>query len=112
MKKQILIVLCLLSVFAVNAFADWEVTASWTASPGPNLLKEELMVNDELIATVNAGDTTAVVFTRTDLLGETVRVVSYNTAEVSNAGYVLGTLDPVAAPVDATGGSIIIKWRP
>lgn len=110
MKKLIATLLFL--IIASPAFAAWEITASWTASSGPNLAHETLVVDNTVIATLQAGEQTAHVFTRDELNGEVVKVISYNEAGVPNAGYVIGTLEAIQAPADASGGSIIIRWKP
>lgn len=111
-KLSVFLTAAILLLSTVPVLAAWEVTASWTASIGPNLEKEELVVGTDIVFTVTAGEPTAHIFTLPELSGQIVKIISYNTAGVPNDGYVMGTLDPIAAPADATGGSIIIRWKP
>jgi len=99
-------------IFAVNAHAAWQITASWTASVGPNLDHEDLVIGDTVVKTVPAGGDTSYLGTMPTINGEIVKVISYNTQGVPNAGFVLGTLTPVLAPAPATGGSLIYIWKP
>jgi len=113
MKKVFLVISILFMVgFAVQAFAAWQITASWTASIGPNLDHEDLVIGDTVVKTVPAGGDTSYLGTMPTINGETVKVISYNTQGVPNAGFVLGTLTPVLAPAPATGGSLIYIWKP
>ena len=112
MKKRFFLGFLGLLLLVGNASADWEITASWTASTGPDLAYEELWVGDSESpkATIHAGDNTAHTWIMERLNGETVKVKSYNTAGVPNE-YIIGTLEEIAPPASATGGSLIIKWK-
>lgn len=112
MKKLFLLLslfFCL--VFAGTALADFQITASWIASTGPDLAYEELQVDGNVIYTAQAGESTAFIWTAAALNGELVTVTSYNSQGVPcETPLVLGNLVSVP-PNSATGGSLLILWQ-
>jgi hypothetical protein len=109
MKKIILVVLAIFLNAGV-AFADWNITVTWTPSAGPNLASEKLLLDGAEQCTVNAGDPATCSFTVVDLANQEVSVVSYNDQNTASAPYVVGSL--LTAPAPASGGVILITPAP
>jgi len=108
MKKLLMIVLALMFLPTL-ACADWSVTATWTRSIGPNLDFEECQLDGVTKCTVQETDPTTCTFTVTDLIGQEVKIVSYN-VQGASVEYVIGTLLDVPAP--ASGGSLTVVYVP
>ena len=109
-KRKIALLLgIVLLVVPAACLADWSVTVTWTRSTGPNLDYEECQLDDVTQCTVQETDPTSCNFIVTDLTGQEVKIVSYNT-QGAFAEYVVGTL--LAVPAPAAGGNITIVYVP
>lgn len=109
MKKRLLLVL-LMVLMAVPALADWSVTVTWTHSVGPNLQNEKVYLDGAEQCTVLGTDPATCNFTVTDLSGQGVSVIAYNSQGTASASYEMGTL--LAVPVAPTSGLISITQIP
>lgn len=112
MKKicRFLIGICLVVLLLpALAFGDWSVTATWTRSVGPNLDYEECQLDGIVQCTIQEIDRTTCTFIVIDLVGQEIKIRSFNT-QGAYADYVIGAL--LAVPAPATGGSLSIVFVP
>lgn len=91
------------------ACADWSVTATWTRSSGPNLDYEECQLDEAVQCTVQETEAPTCTFVVTDLIGQEVKIRSYN-AQGAFVDYGIGAL--LAVPAPAANGSLTIVYVP
>jgi len=101
MKK--LFIALLMVLIAVPALADWSVTVTWTHSVGPNLQNEKVFLDGAEQCDVLGTDPATCNFTVTDLTGQVISIVSYNTQSTPSDPYNMGTLLVVPAPPSGPG---------
>ena len=104
MKKLLVLVFLL---FPCIALADWSVTTSWTASVGPGLAYEEVLLDGVSQCSVSSGQPTTCNFVVT-ALGGSVMVRSYDGSGnyADTATITIGGMSP------ATGFSVTTVFIP
>lgn len=113
MKKVLLVgsmVLCLLLTgLASTVFAAWSVTTTWTASVGPNLAYEAVLLDATVQCTVTPPATTTCNFVVANLASQVVMIRSFNTQ-----GAYADTSEVIlqSTPAPATGIVVTITYVP
>lgn len=105
MKKTLILFTVCLFYFVVvaPALADWSVTVTWTHSVGPNLQNEKVFLDGVEQCNVLGTNPATCNFIVTDLMGQAVSIVSYNTQSTPSDSYDVGTLLVVPAPPSGPG---------
>jgi hypothetical protein len=111
--KRVFILLAVIGMLIPGlALAEWEVTVTWTPSVGPNLDKEEVLLDGQVITSLPANASGSHTFTLVELTGQEVAVRAYNTQGLKNAeDLIIGNCEPIPFPASPTGGAIIIRWK-
>lgn len=109
MKKTLFYFFIIFFASVSIAFADWLVSASWTKSPGPYLIEEELLLDGEAMCSITDGADTKCEFILEQLKNQKILIRSYN-VQGAYTDFDGGSIfDP---PGSASGFSVIIKWQP
>jgi hypothetical protein len=111
MKKIAIVVMVLMvSFFAVPALADWEVTVSgWTMSVGPDLAHEQVLsLGADMCGNILPVDGKTCVFTVANKSNQEIRIRSFDSSG-NYADNIVGNIG--GGPNPSAGGTIIVIWK-